>query len=95
MEAGFKKAFKEYAEKELTKQIEKQLTKKGVILVSKFIMRIMVVIDLYCAWQYLTDGYSYTNISYWWQLWKIYKHQGGRWAQGYQEKGGINSYWGS
>lgn len=93
--AGFKKAFQKYALQELKEALEKQLVKKGIKYVSGLISVATAAIDIYCAYQWLVKGYTYTHIKYKYEEWKIYKHQGGRWVAGYSHKFIPIEVWGS
>ena len=88
------KAFEKRAREELKKKLKKQLAKKSVKYASKLVTAVMTVIDVYCAWQWLAKGYTYTNFDYRYEEWKVYKHQGGKWVGGYANKAWVVDVWG-
>ena len=92
---GFKKAFKKYAKQELQEKLTRQLSKKGVVYTSRLLTAAVTAIDVYCAWQWLAKGYTYTKYKYGYEEWKIYKHQGGKWVSGYSYKSWPIKVWGS
>lgn len=92
---GFKKAFGEHVLEELEEKLTTKLIGKGLVALAKVVAKILVIVDVYAAWQYYVNGYSYTNIDYSYEEWRIYKHQGGRWVAGYQEKAWIDRIYAS
>ena len=80
--------------KELKEKLEKQLAKKSIACVSKVVTVVLTAIDVYCAWQWLYKGYTYTKFEYRYEEWRVYKHQGGNWVSGYSHKAWLVNHWG-
>lgn len=92
---GFKKAFGDQVLEELEEKLTSKLIGKGLVALAKVVAKILLIVDVYAAWQYFVNGYNYTNIDYSYEEWRIYKHQGGRWVAGYQEKAWIDRIYAS